>query len=227
MEEKVSSIDFTSLDLGTGSPTAVDMQVIPVVISANALLTNFARAFVQEAQRKSPLRADKVGLTVEDVDVYCQYLLFKRVQSVNDECKDWRKLKLLYIPSFVQFAMSQVGKVVIRQYGLTLVPSMEQADLTFEQALVTSEKIAAFEDCLQMVKDAMPRGPEGDVDLMSTALIANSVRSMRVVQHVATTYLTAFLNLKIQENQAYAALYRVKYDDLTFITTALCSQKIV
>lgn len=227
MENKVSSIDFTSLDLGTGSPTSVDMETITVKLSGSTLLTNFAKAFVQEALRKSPLRAEKVNLEVEEVDKYCQYLLYQRVLSVKDECKDWRKLKLLYIPSFVQYAMSQVGRVVLRQYGLTLLPEMEDVDMTYDEALAVSEKIAAFEDTLQMVKDAMPRGPEGDEELMSTALIADSVRSMRVVQHPVTTYVTAFLNLKIQEIQAFSVLYRIKYDDVNFITTALCSQRIV
>lgn len=233
-EKRVSSItSFDELDLGTGSPTSVSMETIDVQISGSALLTNFAKAFVQEAQRKSPLRFQVQPLTAEEVDDYCQYLLYQRVLSVKQECPHWRKLKVLFIPSFVQYNMSLVGKVVLRQFGLTLQPTMEPITKTdgsiysYDDALIISEKIAAFEDCLQMVQDAMPRGIDGDVDVMSTALISGYVRSMHVVKHLASTYVAAFMNLTLQKEAAFSALYRVQYDDINFITSALCSQKIV
>lgn len=227
VDSKSEASIFQSLDLGTGSPTSVPMEIVEVQISSSDLLSNFARAFVSEAERKAPLKADRVKLSVEEVERYCGYLLFQRVASVKDECREWRKLKNLWIPSFVQYVMSQVGRVIVRQYGLTFMPTMERVEMSFEEALAISEKIAAFESELQMVHDAMPRGPEGNLDVMSTALIAGYMRSTHVVEHVSATYAAAFLNLKLKQESAFAALYRVQYDDINYITSALVSSRVV
>lgn len=222
-----STTNFQDLDLGTGSPTSVPMEVVEVTISEGDLLDNFAKAFVAEAERKAPLKFDRVGLTVNEVTSYCTYLLSQRVMSVNDHCRDWRKLKNLWIPSFVQYVMSQIGKVVVRQFGLTFMPVMDQSTMTFDDALAISEKIAYFEDDLQMVRDAMPRGVDGNIDVMSTALIAGYIRSTRVVEHVSSTYAAAFLNLKLKQESAFQALYRVQYDDIQYITSALTASRVV
>lgn len=232
MSIKQDDTIFQQLDLGTGSPTSIPMETIKVKIMEGALIQNFAKAFVNEGYRKAPLKAKQVALTSDEMVSYCNYLLWQRVKAVNNDCPDWRKLKLLWIPSFVQYVMSTVGIFVNRQYGLTVVPDADApqingADMTFENALVISEKIAAFESDLQMVKDAMPRGVDGDPDVMSTALIANCIRSMRVVGHVSATYVVAFLNLKLEQESLFKALYRVQYDDLSFIASALTSEKIV
>ena len=88
-----------------------------------------------------------------------------------------------------------------------------------------SSKIGAFEDDLQIVKDAMPRSEEGNPDVMSTALIADYVRSINKVQHVASTYVTAFMGLTLRKEAAMQVLYRVQYDDIEFIRSALISER--
>lgn len=80
-------------------------------------------------------------------------------------------------------------------------------------------------DDLQIVQDGMPRSSDGNVDVMSTALIAGYVRSLKRVEHVAATYVTAFLGMKLKEEVAMQTLYRVQYDDIEFIATALTSQR--
>jgi hypothetical protein len=102
---------------------------------------------------------------------------------------------------------------------------MQESKMSFEEALVISEKIGSFQDDLQIVKDAMPRSIEGDVDVMSTALIADYVRALKPVEHVASTYVTAFLGMRLKEEAAMGALYRVQYDDVAFIASALLTQK--
>lgn len=227
MDKRVSPIDFSQLDLGTGSPTYHHMDVVHAKISSGELLTQFAKAFVAEAARKNPLRAQVVGLTAEEVDKYCQFLLWQRVLSVKDQCKDWRKLKVLWIPCFVQHTLTLVGKVVDRQVGLTILPEMEPVEVTLTEAIAISEKIAAFQNDLAMVMDGMPRGPLGSIDLMSTALIADAVRSYRVLQDVSQSYISVFLGLKLQEEQAMSALYRIRYDDIAYIQQALLTQRIL
>lgn len=218
--------DFQTLDLGTGAPTSVRMEVVKVEVTAEDMVSDYARAFVREAYRVAPARAEQVKLLESEAIAYAKFLLVKRIECVEDNCKDWRRLKTLFIPVFLQYALRMIGKVVIRKRGLTLVPDMtDRTTITLEEALAISEKIGAFEDDLQLVQDAMPRDISGDVNVMSTALIAGYVRSMTEVQHVSDTYISAFLGMKLAEEQAFAVLYRVQYDDVDFIRTALTLNK--
>lgn len=216
---------FENLDFHTGEPTAVTMETIVVEIDPTEMVDDYAKAFVREASRVNPLLHNQVQLTEDEMIAYARYLLVKRVECVDGTCSDWRRLKLLYIPVFLQYAMRMVGKVVIRNQGLTIVPKIELDDvMSYEDAVKVSEKVGAYEDCLQIVKDAMPRDIEGDESVMSTALIAGYVRARRRVDHVADTYVSAFLGMKLREEQAFAVLYRVQYDDVEFIRTALTNR---
>lgn len=217
---------FLNLELGSTKPTFREMETIHVVISQKNLLGNYAKAFVNEAYRVVPLRAEAVGLTAQEVEAYSNYLLTKRIECVNMECKDYRKLKVLYIPAWIQYNLSLVGRVTKYDVGLQLLPVMENpSSMTFEEAVAISEKIGSFQRDLQIVHDAMPRSVDGDDDVMSTAMIADYVCSMKEVSHVAFTYVTAFLGMKVQEEAMFKVLYRLRYDDVQYIATALTTQK--
>lgn len=217
---------FESLDLGTAKPTSIPQERITVLLSTANLTGSFAKAFVNETYRVNPLRADQVGLTAEEVESYANYLMTKRVEIVKNDCPDFRKLKVLYIPSWIQYCLAMVGQLVKRDIGLLVVPEMENpSTMSFEEALAISEKIGAFEDDLQIVRDAMPRSLDGNEDVMSTALVADYVRAIKPVQHVASTYVTAFLGMKLKEELAFQALYRVQYDDLEYVSSVLTRTK--
>lgn len=217
---------YRSLDLGSTKPTSIPQETIHVVISSENLLGEFGRAFVQEGYRVNPLRAEQIGLTQSEMEAYCKFLLQRRVACVNNNCPDFRKLKVLYIPSWIQYNISMIGEVNLRDRGLRLIPEMEDTDvITFEEALAISEKVGSFEHDLQIVRDAMPRSIEGDVDVMSTAMIAGYVRALNKVEHVSSTYVTRFLGMKLREEVAMKTLYRVQYDDAEFIASALTTQK--
>jgi hypothetical protein len=216
---------FQGIDLGATKPTARQNDLVEVCIEPNHVLGNFSKAFVTEAERRNPLTFDRVGLTELEVESYAHYLMTKRVESVRQECKDFRKLKVLWIPSFVQYALRLVGQVTIYGEGLILTPIMKEASvMTFAQALEISEKIGAFCSDLQLVQDAMPRDIQGNLDVMSTALIAGYVCARKEV-HVAATYVCAFLGLKLQQEAAFQVLYRLRYDDLDYLASALVTQK--
>lgn len=216
---------FASLDLGSAKPTSVSMEGIEVKVEGD-LFSQYGVAFVKEAYRKNPLRAEQVELTAEEVTAYSKYLLTKRIQSIHGVCTDFRKLKALYIPAFIQYNLSMIGEVTIRDRGIKLIPvDPGPSQMTYEQALEISEKIGMFIDDLQIVQDAMPRESAGDLDVMSTALIAGYIRSLNPVKHVASTYAAAFMGLKLKEEMAFAALYRVQYDDIMFIMSALTTQR--
>jgi len=223
---KQDANNFHNLDLGTGKPTSIPMEEIEVFVSVGDLVDNFAKAFVSEAYALANNRAKQVGLKVEEVTAYCDYLLTKRVEVVNNSCQDFRELKVLAIPSFIQYCLAMIGRVVKRDFGITLVPVVETpSDLTFTRALEISRKLEMLSDDLRIVLDAMPRSVSGDEDVMSTALIAGYVRSMKKVGHVASTYVAAFMNFQLKREAAFAALYRIQYDDLAYITQAMLYHK--
>lgn len=216
---------FQTLDLGSAKPVSVPLETIEVEISNDNLLGDYAKAFVAEAYRVNPLRAEQINLTPDEVAKYSHYLLTKRVECVNDECRDFRKLKSLYIPAWIQYNLSMIGEVYVRDKGLKLVPVVTPSNMTYDEALSISTKIGMLEDDLQIVQDAMPRDRRGDLDVMSTALIAGYIRSIDKVEHVASTYVSAFLGFKLREEAAFKTLYRVQYDDIQFIAAALTTQR--
>lgn len=221
-----SNVPFSGLDLGSAKPISVPMETITVVIGTKNLMGNYAKAFIKEADRVNPLRLQQTQLTSDEMVAYSEYLLTKRIECVRGECTDFRKLKQLYIPVWIQYNLAMIGEVVIRDKGLRMVPVMEHpSEMTFEDALKISDKVGMLEDDLQMVKDAMPRKESGDPDVMTTALIAGYVRSMEKVEHVSSTYVTAFLGMKLREEAAMKILYRIQYDDLEFIATALSRER--
>lgn len=221
----INASGFETLDLTGAKPTSIPMEIIEVQISSDNLLGNYAKAFVAEAFRVAPLKAQQLNLTMEEVSSYCNYLLYQRILSVKGDCKDFRKLKVLYVPIWIQYNLSMIGEVVIREKGLRMVPTMEASNMTFEEAVAISEKIGSLENDLQIVQDAMPRDPKGNKDVMSTALIAGYVRSIEKVEHVASTYVTAFLGMKLKEEAAMQVLYRIQYDDVAYIASVLTTEK--
>lgn len=217
---------FSQLDLNSAKPTSIPMELIEVTVSSDTIVKDYAKSFVREANRVNPRKAEQIALTEEEVLAYAQYLLTKRIEVVDGTCKDFGKLKSLYIPSFLQYVLSMIGVVVNREYGLKFVPVQdEKSKLTLAEAFKISEKIGSFIDDLQIVQDAMPRDVEGNSDVMSTALIAGYVRSFQKVTHPAATYVTAFLNMSLRKEAAFQALYRIQYDDVDFIAMALTSSK--
>lgn len=223
--ENNTTKDFAQFDLGTNAPISVPMETIEVVVTAMDMVSDYARAFVREAAKLEYERFKQVGLTEEEMVAYAKFLLHERVKSIHDDCPDWRRLKSLYIPVFLQYSLRMIGKVVKRDIGITLIPIVDENEMadviTLSQALLISEKISYFERSLSMVQDAMPRTPNGDDSVMSTALVAGYVRSMVRVEHVVDTYVSAFLGMKLKEENAFGVLYRVQYDDVEFIASAL------
>lgn len=220
-----NKVPLSDLDLGSAKPIAVPMETIEVEISSENLLGDYARAFIAEAERVNPRLSQQVNLTANELESYAKFLLHRRVQCVKDECSDFRKLKVLYIPVWIQYNLSMIGEVVVRDKGLRLLPVIDNDVITLDEAIAISDRIGQFVDDLQIVQDAMPRTYKGDRDVMTTALIAGYVRSIDKVEHVASTYVTAFLGMKLREEAAFKVLYRVQYDDLQFIATALTRQK--
>lgn len=216
-----ANASYQSMNLGSTGPIPRQLSTIEVKVSKPNLLHDYAKAFLAEAERVNPVLVEREQLTIEELTAYVDYLVYQRVLCVHDECKDFRKLKSLWIPSYLQYAISMIGEVVIRSEGLKFVPTCDDPQLKFEDMLKISDKIACFSTYLQVVQDAMPRDKSGDRDVMTTALIANYVWAVHPVEHVSATYVTAFLGLRVAERYASSFLYTQHYDDVDFIATAL------
>lgn len=223
--QKLQASQFTNV-IGVEEPVAVKMETIHVYISAENLFGDYATAFFREANRINSALVEREELTIEEITQYVRFLFDQRIKCVHGQCTLYRQLKMLYIPAWIQHCISMIGRVVMRDIGLTLVPESDFEDIiTFEEALAISNKISAFQDCMCILRDAMPRSEAGNVDVMSSALVADYVRSIKKVSHVALTYVTAFTGLKLREEAAMTPLYRMQYDDIEFIRSALLTQK--
>jgi hypothetical protein len=56
---------------------------------------------------------------------------------------------------------------------------------------------------------------------MSTALIGDYVVSQRKLDHVAVTYITTFLNMRLKQETDLAILYRREYGNRSLIAQAI------
>lgn len=222
-----SPIEKLFSDLGVSSPTFVKMDVLHNKITCGLAIQYFSNSFVKEAERVEPLRAKVIGLTKEEMLSYVSFLLYQRVLCVKDECKLWRKLKFLYIPGMIQACLTRVGKVIDRQFGITVLPEMDDPGITFEEAYLISEKVAAFEDVLDVHRDAMPRGPMGDFDTMTCTIFQDAIRSYHLLNDISASYFCAFMEMRLVEDMIYEMLFRVGYDDLTTATQMLMSRSFV
>lgn len=213
---------YVNLDLGSGKMISIPMETVYVTINTKDLLGDFVRGFIRELTVRNPWRSEQITLTEGELLKYIEYLLTCRVKYVNGESVPWQQLKALWIPSFIQFILTMIGEVEDRDYGFRLMPAMNaNSKLKFEDALATSQKLSTLADDFDMVKDAMPRSHEGNINVMSSAVIGEYVRSYRKTEHPVYTYVAAMLNLKLKEEAALSALYRFQYDDVNFIHTAL------
>lgn len=220
--------DFSQMDLTGVRPTSVPMETIKVNIDPSVMVDDYAKAFVRELQRVNPRRFEQCPITDEEMIKYCRYILTQRIACVSDNCKDWRAIKNLWIPVFIQYAISLVGVVEIYDQGLRLEPVMDETtEMNLSEALELSNRIGLYSADVQVRLDAMPREKKGDRDTMSCALIAGYVRTISPVEHPVATYIAAFMGFTIQKESAFSVLYRVQYADLEFIRAALTNNKAV
>lgn len=216
---------FQNLNFGTKVSTVkqeiVEVQVDPV------MFRDYAQSYFREAQRVNPLAMKEMNLTVEELEDYFLTLLNARIQSLRPEgCPMWRTLKLCCIPDFLQFALSTIGIFVDQAYGLKVVPVFNYEGKG--NVLDTSAKIEfLMKFGLAAVKDAMPRGIDGDPDVMSLIIINDYVYGRRDDHLPLASYVAAFLGLKLTEETAFKMLYRCRYDDVSFISDMLMHERSI
>lgn len=213
-----------NFNFGT-KPTTSDLDEIKVKIDPTLMLGDFAVAYEKELYRRNPTRAEQINLTAEELETYFKGIIAIRVKSVNSKVPDWRQAKELYIPTWIQFVISQIGQVIDTNRGLIITPVYEDS-YDISSMLDTSSRLRAFEvDGVSMHKDAFPRDKEGDQDMMTMAVIGDYVKSMSETPHPIQSYVSAFIGAKLEEEAAFKVLYRVRYDDVKFIRAMLLHEE--
>jgi len=220
--------EFQKIDYGTRVST-VDITVVSVTIDPTVILNDYAKATVQEMQRMNPEKYASIESRCDAISLqkYFTFLLFQRVQYVSGEIHDWRQIRTLYMPAWIQFAISCVGEVVVQEYGLKFIPTLSRedcglSDYTLNDALSMSDILRSFKfDGLSVLDDGFPRSKDGEKDTMSLALMGTYMRGPWPVSHPIYTYVAAFLGLKIMESNGLSMIYRCRYDDISFLATMM------
>lgn len=216
--QRVKDVKYQELDWGTKSGTPIKEDLIEVKIGVNLLGQHYVDAIINYVSNVCPAIQERVQLTREELLDYLKYLIFQRCAQCQYKCERWGRLKALYIPSYTQFILSQIGVFTDRKYAIKVIPIAEFDDvISFEKAMEISERLSQFEDYLHMDNAAFPPNIEGDKIVMSSAIIADKVRSMSRELSNPMSYVVAFANMTLVREAAFSALYRTEYDDLDTI----------
>lgn len=216
-------INKQSFDLDYGTKvTTTTMEEIDVALSPEALLMDFAVAYEQELSRRNILRAKQLKLGADTLYYYFWGLLYLRVMNVHGNNVPWREMKLLFIPSWIEYNLTCVGRVIDRDRGLVIYPVLDSPEkFDIKEMLAISNDLGAFvNDGIVLHQGAFPTQIDGDFDVMSMAVINDYVFGMKVTPPIAS-YVAGFLGFKLQQEAAFKALYRVRYDDVAFLKNML------
>lgn len=225
MQEK-ANVPFEELFADSPKPTSNPMRTVEVEISDLSFFADYATQFVKEAWRRNPLRMQQVNLTEQELVAYIRYLMAKRCECVEGVCRDYRRLKLLFMPSYVQWALALIGRVIVRKRGFTYVPVMGEGDIiSYEDAFAISEKLSLLVDDFVIVRDAMPRSDMGDERVMTMAFIAGFVKGTMEDVHPAFSHCAAFCGLLLRDEVAFGGNYHVNYGEREAMRYAFISER--
>lgn len=218
-------VDFLTLEVGSGGPSMGELTEIEVMVSVDGLFKTFAANLAEQAFQRAPNEAKEVALTKDEIIEYADYLLSRRIDQVVHGKGGTGKLQDLWYPSFLVHCLQMIGRVVIRNRALLLLPTKEvmipdNAD-TFLMAKKISLKFETLNWALRTVKGGFPRSIEGNQDVMSVALVVDRVRTIQHVGHVAMTYIGAVMNFTLRKEIAVKLSHPIFYDDVKFLESAL------
>lgn len=238
----MESKDKVLSDLGSlltrPKTTHSDIQTVTVVINPQTMVLDYAKAITIELHRCNPLLWEDYPVSEEAMYEYAVFLLQQRIDCVHNRCKNWSRLKACYIPEFLQYVLTTVGKVADHDYGILVIPEMDEApkpvdiqsgapkskpDYTIDDALEFSQYLSWYSRDIGMRKDAMPRGDQGDESVMNMAVVANYVCGRLTSQEALQSYVAGFLDLKLRQEQTFGILYRIRYDDIALMREELMS----
>lgn len=214
---RLSSSIVQELTAMNSKHTSVPVRELHVRVAETEAMKSFNAAFIREGTRKNPLMADKVNLTENELEAYENFLIHKRVEIVEGKCRDFRLIKRLAMPCFIERVLTDIGRVKILDKGLDIHPVSDDSEvISLQEAITISNKIESFYDDLAVVVGAMPAAEEGNPELMTMALIEGYVLGMGDYNDPLLQYLVYFLQMTLEETQ-FNCLYYLRYDDVRTI----------
>lgn len=219
-------VNFETLELVPCQAAPVKTEVLEVKVSTNQLSQGYVSAIMCELCTNPRGEATfkwvreteefkKCPLNATNLERYLAFLLDQRCLFIANKCTNFGMLRGLYIPSYWQFVLSMIGEVRLRSRAILIRPiSAEKSDMTIDEAYAISIQLDHFGEILHLHNAAMPRTKEGHADVMTSALIADQLRSMTDSVHPALAYVSAIADMKLAEEAKFAVLYRVQYDDI-------------
>lgn len=226
------STGFNGLDSKFSKPIPATHHQVVVELH----MTDMANAYVQgilfEMARVMPNQWDMMPISSEEMHNYIIYIISERVKAIHGSCANWRADKELWIPSFIQYLISQMGEVFVADKGILVTCELaDKVDYSLEDALKVNQKLRLYaEEMKSFHQDAFPRGKEGSLDFMVTAVIEGVVRSLSVLSHPAVTLLTAFTDMRVvrvddqDADSVFLERYDQRYDEVPYIKSVFSSQ---
>lgn len=216
MVEKMSYIP----EYGTRVSTS-DLEIVKVVMGGS-MISNFSIQYACAMQLANPIRYASLDKVPERLHRYLMFLLQTRLDYVNNRRVPWRELKALFVPWWMAYCLTRIGKYLNRNYGFEVVPDYEpdgaDGKYDIQDAHLFSEVLASFkDDGFELVQNAFPSSYEGDPDVMSMVILSSYIHGMKDVTPSVAGYIAGFVDAHLVDETAFKALYRVRYDDLAFI----------
>lgn len=206
--------------------TPKDFVQVNIDINPKDLLLDFADAFSEELFRLQPRLVDKMQLSSKELSSYFKGVLYLRVLDVNGKNKFHRQERLLLVPAWIEYAISQIGIVTDSMYGLTFIPEMELEDFSIDDMIETSHKLSYYKDAgVELLENVYPRTNEGSESFMTMAVIKSKVCSYKKDADPLSVYLSAFLSSTLEERSALESLYRIEYQDVDYVRQVLRTTK--
>jgi len=231
---------FEAMDFGTKA-TTLAQETISVSLNVDLILADYGAWYARELEIRAPKKFSASKLTADMITAYFTQLLALRIHDVREKLGEkvtiadildkpikpnlsWHIRKLLIAPPWIEFTLSSVGVHIDRRFGIKIIPSPLKYVDQFNM-LEISNTLRAFEDDgFSFVDNVFSSDINGNPDVMRLAVVEDFVMGMAEVKPYAT-YVASFLGLQIDKSHALAALYRVRYDDIEFIKSALTLER--
>lgn len=205
----------------TIQPVPCSYEVVEVKISVSEVFQSYISALMQKIDmdpRGSRIN-EQVQLTEDEVHLFLQYLADQRAIRCQGGRINYQYLNDLWVPAFFATAISMIGNYDDQSTGLQFRLVADHRDYDPEEIDKIAQKFSKLRDVIAMVKGAAPRPVEGDPEVMTMACIGSHVQSMSKVSHPLMTYFVGFLNMKIVEESAFRQLYRIQYDNVSYLAS--------
>lgn len=169
------------------SPVRATSDRVPVAINLGEPFERYLQMYYRRLTAAAELKGGRFSLAYETFRRYIFTLLASRVNHVNRQ--EGAPAPVVHynaeaaVPSLVEKALSSIGRVTLKESGITLVPTFvvdKELLLTRQEFSDVTLSLRMFEDLgFQFADVAYPRNVEGTPDLMSMQFLQNGLADVQ------------------------------------------------